>query len=160
MRLCWVSLGLAQAENSSRCELSSLVFGSLAALTLAANTAVIWPREQERVIVSVYAESLYIYTNEPNNKHTTLLLNSYRFTVLAVVSKYNLIPLACKLLYVKNHCFIFLNFESLPLLCKSLAVLSSFTLANIEARQLGLPSLHFFTAELGNLREPIVLYVV
>lgn len=56
---CWV---WQRQESSSRCELSSLVFGSLAALPLAPNTAVTWPTEQGCVVVclSMRAENLYI----------------------------------------------------------------------------------------------------
>lgn len=45
---CWQQLG-----SVSRCELSSVLFGSLATLPLAPNTAVAWPTEQRSVCVCV-----------------------------------------------------------------------------------------------------------
>lgn len=45
---CW-----QQLESVSRCELSSVLFGSLAALPLAPNTAVAWPKEQSGMCVWV-----------------------------------------------------------------------------------------------------------
>lgn len=45
---CW-----QQLESVSRCELSSVLFGSLATLPLAPNTAVAWPTEQSSVCVCV-----------------------------------------------------------------------------------------------------------
>lgn len=45
---CW-----QQLESVSRCELSSVLFGSLATLPLAPNTAVAWPTEQRSVFVCV-----------------------------------------------------------------------------------------------------------
>lgn len=45
---CWQQLG-----SVSRCELSSVLFGSLATLPLAPNTAVAWPTEQRSPCVCV-----------------------------------------------------------------------------------------------------------
>lgn len=45
--VCWQQLGTV-----SRCELSSVLFGSLAALPLAPNAAVAWPTEQRGMCIS------------------------------------------------------------------------------------------------------------
>lgn len=53
---CW-----QQLESVSRCELSSVLFGSLAALPLAPNTAVAWPTEQRGMCLCVCMSVLLIF---------------------------------------------------------------------------------------------------
>lgn len=60
--LCWQQLG-----SVSRCELSSVLFGSLATLPLALNTAVAWPTEQHSVCLCVCSHIYHILS-------TTLIL--------------------------------------------------------------------------------------
>lgn len=82
---CWL---WQRQESSSRCELSSLAFGSLAALPLAPNTAVTWPTEQGCAVVCLCMRAKILYINPQQlvwiTEHTIQQSNSYEHTLLAM----------------------------------------------------------------------------